>query len=434
MKNKHLTFNERIFIEENLYKGLSANKIATLLHRPASTITRELERNRTEVTGKREYCKCTHEKECVVTNICGDLGCRHGCVRCAGGCHTDKCPEYERFICDKLKKTPFVCNGCEKNKTQSCHSRRFLYFARKAHLSYLSTLKESRTGISTTQEEMTELDNLVSPLLLQGQSIEAVFSAHKDEISCSKSTLYNYINERYLTARNIDLPRKVRFKQRYSHKRPESFQNLAEGRTYADYKRFVQDNPDINVWQMDTVIGEIGGKSLLTLLHEKTNFMLAYLLDKHTTENVIIALNHLSEIIGISEFQRLISVILTDRGIEFSNPYAIECDSNGEVKTRLFYCDPYCSWQKGKVEKNHEFIRMVLQKGKSFNQFSQKDIHLLMTHINNYPRPSLNNSTPYEMAKILLGRQFLESLHFHKLSPDNIILKPSLLKDPTTLK
>ena len=42
--------------------------------------------------------------------------------------------------------------------------------------------------------------------------------------------------------------------------------------------------------------------------------MLAYLLEKHTTENVIITLNLLSEIIGIAEFQRLFSVILTDRG------------------------------------------------------------------------------------------------------------------------
>ena len=140
------------------------------------------------------------------------------------------------------------------------------------------------------------------------------------------------------------------------------------------------------------------------------------------------ALNRLCEDLGIELFQRLFEVILTDRGLEFGNPYALECDENGEIKTRIFYCDPYCSWQKGMVEKNHEFIRQVLPKGKSFDDLSQKDIHLMMNHINNYPRASLNNCTPFALAEMLVDKKLLEALHYHKIMPDNVILKPSLLK------
>ncbi|MBR1477967.1 MAG: IS30 family transposase [Lachnospiraceae bacterium] len=316
--------------------------------------------------------------------------------------------------------------------TSACHSEKFHYFARKAQLAYIETLKSSREGISLSSDEMRELDMLVSPLLLKGQSIDAVFTAHKDEIPCSKTTLYNYVNSCYLTARNIDMPRKVCFKPRYSHgSRPESFQTFVQGRTYKDYRQYMIDNPDVNAWQMDTVMGGNNGrKCLFTLLHETSNFMLAYLLDRHTQGDVVNALNNLCETFGIDRFKRLFDVILTDRGVEFENPYALECDGNGEIKTKVFYCDPYCSWQKGKIERNHEFIREIIPKGKDFDRFTQADIHLMMTHINNYPRASLNNSTPYDLAKLLLGTDFLKALHFHKIPQDHVVLKPKLLWEP----
>jgi IS30 family transposase len=308
-------------------------------------------------------------------------------------------------------------------------SCKYKYQARRAQIVYHDTLKESRQGISLTDEEMEALDNLVSPLLLQGQSIHAIFINHKNEIPCSETTLYDYVDHCYLTARNIDMPRKVRFKQRYSHgPREKSFQEFAAKRTYMDFKKFLDDNPDANVWEMDTVIGEPGGKNLLTLLFRKSTFMMAILLDSHTQDAVIEALNDICRTIGIKLFQKLFTVIITDRGIEFGNPYAIECDENGEIKTKLFYCDSYCSWQKGMIEKNHEFIRMVLPKGKSFDNLSQMDIHLMMNHINNYPRESLNGATPYELSKLLLGKDFLQPLGYHKIPADSVILKPMLLQ------
>ena len=293
-------------------------------------------------------------------------------------CNKENCPDFEQFVCKKLLTTPYVCNGCEDSHyCKLFSSPRYKYFRRKADIEYRNKLKESREGIILTAKEMEVLDNLVSPLLLQGQSLRAIYMRHKDEIPVSESTLYEYIDRRYLTARNIDLPRKVKFKARYNHgKRDKSFQTFVAGRTFMDFGKYMEQNPDTNVWEMDTVIGIPGGKCLLTLLFRKSHFMIAILLDKHTQEAVICALNQLCEYLGIKEFQRLFEVILTDRGIEFGNPYALECDDNGEIKTKVFYCDPYCSWQKGMIEKNHEFIRQVLPKGKSFDDLSQKDIHL----------------------------------------------------------
>ena len=439
MKNKHFSFEERCIIEEYLNKGESVHKIAIKLNRPDSSVVREIKRNRYIIyTPQSESCQKNIDGTCTIRISiddcrCPDIRCnRMICRSCEYLCNSTDCVHFQQYECEKLKKSPFVCNGCEKYKTCRNHfSSKYKYKARGAQLTYEETLKESRRGISLTSEEMDKLDDLVSPLLQQGQSIRAIFINHKNEIPCSESTLYDYVDRCYLTARNIDMPRKVRFKPRYSHgPRAQSFQEFVLNRTYADFKQYVEENPDINIWEMDTVIGTPGGKCLLTLLHRKSTFMIAILLDRHSQEDVVNALNDICNTVDISNFQRLVQVILTDRGTEFGNPYALECDNYGEIKTKLFYCDPYCSWQKGMIERNHEFIRMVLPKGKSFDNLSQRDIHLMMNHINNYPRESLNGATPFEMAKLLLGKDFLEALHYHKIHHDHVILKPMLLRKP----
>lgn len=440
MKNKHFTFEERCIIEEYLNKGESVHKIALKLEKPDSSIVREIKRNRyLTFKPKQEYCRFLYEDKCLKQfriDECMPEGgsCRRSlCRGCEIMCNKERCNDFEPFICKRLRKSPFVCNGCPDIKTCHLHldSCKYKYQARLAEIMYQDNLKESRQGIALTDEEMEALDNLVSPLLLQGQSIHAIFINHKSEIPVSETTLYEYVDHCYLTARNIDLPRKVRFKPRYSHgPREKSFQEFAVNRTYIDYKKYLEEHPDANIWEMDTVIGEPGGKCLLTLLFRKSTFMIAILLETHTQDAVIEALNDICRTIGIKLFQKLFNVIITDRGVEFGNPYAIECDENGEIKTKLFYCDPYCSWQKGMVEKNHEFIRMVLPKGKSFNNLSQMDIHLMMNHINNYPRKSLNGATPFELSKLLLGKDFLQLLGYHKIPADSVILKPMLLQKP----
>lgn len=428
--HKHLSFDERIRIEEGLIKGYSLNKIAAFIKRSQSTVAREVRRNRIPFHPKRnDFVKCVHEESCTIYDLCGNLGCKHACNGCLSGCHTDKCPEYVKFRCERILKAPFVCNGCEHHVKFPCYSEKFRYSAKSAQYKADELLRSSREGISLSEAEMIKLDEIVSPLLLQGQSIDAIFMSHRAEIPCSRTTLYDYIDNCYLSARNIDMPRKVRYKVRYNHgKRPESFQTFVYERTYADYGKYLLKHPDINVWQMDTVIGSNGGKCLLTLLHEKSMFMLAFLLEKHNQECVINALNNLCDLIGIEMFKQLFQVLLPDRGIEFGNPYAMECDRYGEIKTAVFYCDPYCSWQKGKLERNHEFIRYILPKGKSFDSLSQKDVNLMLIHINNYPRKSLNERTPYDFANLLLGKDFLQLLNIHKIDTDRIILKPSLLQ------
>ena len=69
----------------------------------------------------------------------------------------------------------------------------------------------------------------------------------------------------------------------------------------------------------------------------------------------------------------------------------------GALRCSIYYCDPMQSGQKGRLEKNHEYIRYVIPKGASLNSYTQEDITLLVNHINSTKRPGLNNLSPYEM-------------------------------------
>ena len=155
--------------------------------------------------------------------------------------------------------------------------------------------------------------------------------------------------------------------------------------------------------------------------------MLIFLLNSKTQEEVNRVFNELTSILG-AEISTLFPVILTDNGAEFQDPVSLECTLDGEIRTRIYYCNPHSSWQKGMIEKNHEFIRFVVPKGKPFDEFTQKDITLMVNHINSEARDSLNGCTPYQLSLLLLNNQLHANLLLQAIAPDEVSLRPKLLK------
>ena len=283
-------------------------------------------------------------------------------------------------------------------------------------------------GLAIDPLELERIDKVVSPLIKNGQSIHHVFMSNADELMVSEKTAYNYLNAGLFDADKMDCPRIIRMRPRRSTPKLKIDRHCYEGRTYEDFMRFIADNPDVPVVQMDSVIGNKSGKVLLTMFSQNTNLLLAFLRDHNTARSVLDVFNDLYAMFGRKTYCRLFPVILTDRGSEFSNPVPIEQDENGELRSLVFYCNPSAPYQKGGVEVAHELVRRVLPKGKSFDDLQQEDIDLMLSHINSYKRGKLNSRSAHQLFSFIYGDDILPKLNIHEIEPNDIVLSPKLLK------
>lgn len=325
-----------------------------------------------------------------------------------------------------LAKPPYVCNAC-KSRLQ-CTLRKQLYSAGYADRRYRETLSESRKGIAVDKAELARLDSIIAPLVKQGQSIHNICVNNADIIMCDEKTIYNYISYGLLSVRNLDLPRRVRFRPRTVPKPCKVDKKCRIGRTYEDFKLFLQEHPDTQIVQMDSVEGTKGGSVLLTIHFVESQFMLAILREANTARSVAEAFDSLYEQLGPEIFQEIFPVIITDNGSEFSDPVSVEFGRDGKRRTYVFYCDSSAPYQKGAIENNHTLLRRIIPKGTSLNNFQQTDIDLVMDQINSYGRKKLNNRSPHQSFSFFYGSDVVGKLNSHYISPNNIILCPRLLK------
>ena len=414
----HLTESHRIKIEHYLNENYSYRKIAELLNVNVSTISREVKRN------IRTYSISNHMVvvECIHKDNCERLKRSSNSKMCS-----INCPDYELRKCDRFstKNAKHVCNSCPSNA--KCKLARKKYIANVANNKYELRII-SRPKIRITQEQFDFINKLFSEKMTKGQSISVIYQNHKDEIMISENTVRNYLKRGLLKSNQLDMIR-PRFTANKSVKR-RVIKNvdLLNGRTFEDYINYTKEK-DILIVQLDTVVGKlVDNKKILTIHWPSFHFQIGILLEKLSPAFVNNALMELKNKLGLETYKILFQVILTDNGIEFSLLDEIENDENGELITKVFFCDPYKSSQKGSCERNHEFIRYVLPKGVSFDNLNQKDVDLIFSHINSTPRNSLGFKTPFELFKTAFGIEVLRILNINEINKDDVHLKPKLIK------
>ena len=328
-----------------------------------------------------------------------------------------------------------MCNNCSEKKL--CSKDKYIYSAKYADATVTRRRSESRQGVRISDEKKSEMDELITKLVKKGQPLTHIYAEHENEIPVCLRTLYNYIDDGELTVKNIDLRRKTGYKKRgKGYQPPLGFANIEfrQGRTYTDFEyamkvKYTEDE----VVEMDTVKGvREQGKRLLTMIFRKNNVMLLFLMPDGKAESVKRVFDYLEAGLGIEVFRRLFPVILTDNGSEFKKVDELELttDEDGLLiyRTSLYYCDPMASWQKGCIEKNHEFICYAIPKKKSLNPYNQDDITKLMNHTNSVKRPGLGNKSPYELVEEDDEdfQELMRLLKMHLIPPDEVHLMPDL--------
>lgn len=413
---KHLSLNERFDIENGLSAKKSFKEISKSIGKDCTTISREI---RNHYIVKNTGGIGRQFNNCIYRSTCPNRG---------KNCNLNNCTGFKEQKCNLLNKPPYVCNGC-KLKNQ-CTLTKHFYDAVYANNEYLSNLSEVRSGVMIYQSEIDNLNNILTPLVKeQGQSVHHAVINNKNKIMFSDKTIYKYIDLGILNVRNIDLPRKVRFRNRTKTTTVYKIdKKCLENRTYEDFLNYIKEHPDTPIVEMDSVEGKKGGKVLLTIHFVNCSFMLAFIREHNDAQSVIDIFNHLQDILGIDKLKELFVVILTDNGSEFSNPTEIEFDmKTGELRTKIFYCHPSSPFEKGACEVNHELLRRILPKGTSFDDLTQNDINLIMSHINSYKRKKLNNVSPFTMFSTIYGTETIDKLGIQEIEPNSVSLSKSIL-------
>ena len=383
-KHKHLTLSDRHDIQLGLERSETFKAIGQLILKDPTTVSKEVKRNK-------------QIRDSTSNNL----------------------------PCPLLDKPPFVCNGCSKRR-QNCGYQKIFYLAKQAQKQYEQTLVEAREGTPLNSQTFWDMDKIISDGVKKGQHIYHILKTHNLDVS--SSTVYRHIRKGYLSIAPIDLARAVKFKERRKSKLPSIPKEAKKGRSYEDFLNYLTLN-QLNYWlEMDTVMGRIGGKVLLTFNLSFCNFIFARLLDNKTALEVT---KHLYDIKNTlhqadKDFFQLFPVILTDNGGEFARVDDIEMDVRGESK--LFFCDPNRSDQKGRIEKNHTLIRDILPKGTSFDNLTQEDINLVCSHVNSVKRAALNGKSAYELFAFTYGEEIPYLLGISKIPAEDVCQSSKLLQ------
>ena len=401
--SSHLTRDERKLIERLLNDGLSCKDIAGSINKDPRSISREVKKRRDRKENKKHAWNF--------------------------GLYKKNNPDKIK-PCKTINRFPYVCNACPGSKRSGCKQQyKYFYDTDLAEENYRIILSDSRVGLDISPEDKIRCDSILIDGIRKGQSIHHIVTTHKSDIPYSERTIYRLVDKNQTTVQAIDLRRKVKLKPRKHYTCREDNKAIREGRKYADFIKYISNEPFISIAELDTVESTNEGrhKCLLTIHSTITHFMMIFVLDYKSKENVGNVLHGLQKKYGHNDFKKFFKISLTDRGTEFCDPLALELDfETGEQIAHMFYCNSYASYQKGAIEENHTLLRYVIPKGTVFDHLTQNQANTIASHINSFYRKSIDGC-PYDLAKEFYGDDFIKKTEIRKIDPDLVTLNSSLL-------
>ena len=419
-KNLHLTVQERIIIEKGIENGSTKAAIALTIGKDKSTVGKEIKKHR-ELVHKSSYkINCANMKNCSHNHVC------------------DNCADFKPFTCNRRDRSPGACNGC--SKYTHCRYDKYRYKADFSHKKYREDLVDSRTGINMSYEECKAMADIIVPLIKAGHSPYHIVTNHP-ELNISEKTLYNYIENgifREFGLLDIDLriktKRKITKKASNKYKKREDKKYL-NGRTYDDFINYTAENKNLSVVEMDTVYNNGStGPFMQTFKFLDYSFMFIVYQEEKTAKSMVEGVDFLEKILGEDLFSEEVAIIKTDRGSEFCDAEGFEKEENESRRTRIFYCDPMASGQKGSLENNHKEIRYICPKENDLKDLglnSQEKANLIVSHINSQSKEHLKGKSPLEVMEFMNPALYQKFKDFgiERINKDNIVLKLYLLKD-----
>jgi IS30 family transposase len=427
----HLTKEEREMIAEGIAEGIALKEIALSIGKDPTAISREVKAYRQcegRVHSGTKTNICERRRGCKVRRLCRPNCPKPLCRSCQTRHCADVCDDFAEEVCARTRRWPHVCGGCGNKR--GCPLLRYSYHPAIAHAAATRVKSQSRCAIATGKAELARIDAiLANQLKANKQSLEVIAANPANRIAVSGSTLRRYVEGGRTRAIRMDLLSAPARKVRKKRAKPAS-RHTGDGRGYRDFEALDED-VRAGCWEMDTVFGTRAERCcLLTLHHRQSLFTLIFKIPACTLECVTGILDYLEILCSETEraFEGVFGVILTDNGAEFCDAGRLETSHLGRGRRcRLYYCDPYSSWQKGSIEGRHALIRRVVPKGSPIGRLTHADIALVASHVNSYPAMARDGRTPYDMAVQTVAAKILDELGIVRIDADKVCLTRDLL-------
>ena len=325
---KHLTFTDRIRIEKWMKEGVKVREIAGKLRVDPSTVYRELKRG-----------------------------------------------SYDRLDSKTWELIPTYSPDIAEQKYQ-------------AHLREKGPdLKIGKDHELATYIEQTIIDKDCSPAAVYGYAQEEgrIFKTH-----ISVPTIYSYIKKGiFLNLTQEALPRHGVHKNAYKVVKVKTPARAPAGESIEKRPEEVKSREEFGHWEMDTVYSgkKKSTAALLVLTERKTRNENIILVPNRRAETTVWAINALERKLGAERFGLIYKSITVDNGSEFALADQLEksCITEGN-RTKIYYCHPYSSWERGTNENVNGMIRRRLPKGTDFSKVTAEEIAATENWINSYPR------------------------------------------------
>ena len=367
---KHLTLEQRVEIAHGLAHGEALKSIAERIGLDPTSVSKEIRRNRTQETDGSGECR-------------------------------------------RLARFPFVCDCCPRKYGRSrCGCAKFRYVPKAAQAMADKRLVQSRQGLDCDEAEFRLVDDALTAGLARKKSVYEITRDPAVAGIASQQTVYRWISKGITTAKKIDLPMAAKYKKRKAKAYEYGGTSKGkEGRGYLDYLAHRRGNPGEFGCQMDFLGSVVADrKAILTISIPELHFVYVRLLPKNDPKAVKALWDWIDSRIGREAFKRVFSFVLTDNDPCFSDFAGIESDAAGEIRTKVFYADPYVSNQKGSVENMNGQLRLHFPKGKSVDPIPDARVREANESMIDRPLKSLGGKTPREAFEAVYGEGIIELL------------------------
>ena len=221
------------------------------------------------------------------------------------------------------------------------------------------------------------------------------------------TTAYNYIKNGVFP--NIELAEHMPYKRRKGKKKKKVQKRASKGTSIEQRPKEIDLREEVGHWEMDTVVGKQGEshKCMLVLTERKTRIEIVEDLKRHTAEEVVKALDRMERKLGEKKFREIFKTITIDNGPEFADFDGLERSRrNKKKRTKVFYCHPYTSSERGSNENQNKLVRRHVPKGTNFDAYNRKQFKEIEYWINTYPRELFEDMTAAEIYQMEFGEEF----------------------------